>query len=310
MRQRSKTHITLETPAIFLSIIIPTFNRRHLISPTIKSILSQPDFSLELIIIDDGGEDDTAQLISALNNPKIKYCRTKNRERGAARNFGAKLAKGKYINYFDSDDILNPCLSQLYQFIQENNSPDIVYGLIENITEAGTSIELITPAFDDFKKAILHNNFLACGSVFIKRELALKFQFSEDRRLSGTEDWELWLRLYSQHEFVKFPGIIFKQRQHSSRSLTTASAARVTEREITFIEHINNSRQLLSNRFSKTELGFLIADRYTLTALAQCESKDQKLAFKYWIKSLLASGSVLKRKRFWAVLKKMFTDWI
>lgn len=289
----------------FFSIIIPTFNRAQLLVTTIKSILIQKDISLEIIVVDDGSQDNTVQFVNELNDERIHYTRTQNQERGASRNFGVHIATGIYINYFDSDDILNPCLFDLHEFIIKNNSPDVVYGLIENVTENGTLIELITPRYQDFKESLLHNNFLACGSVFIKREIALEYAFSEDRRLSGTEDWELWLRLYSQHNFIKFPGVVFKQRQHASRSLSKSSASRVTERETAFIDHIEKNRKTLIRRFSHANLNLLIADRYTLVALAHCESRSKRSASRYWLRALLSSMAILKRKRFWAIVKKL-----
>lgn len=298
----------MERNKIYFSIIIPTFNRARLIHNTIKSILDQRNILFELIIVDDGSEDNTSELILGLNDDRVKYVKTANRERGAARNSGLQVSKGVYVNYFDSDDILNPCLLDLYTFIVNNNSPDVVHGLMENISDEGSVIGIVRPAYSTFKKSILYNNFLACGSVFIKREIAHAFQFSEDRRLSGTEDWELWLRLYSNHDFIECPIVFFKQRQHALRSLHQVPTDRVTERESVFIGHINKERALLSKRFSKAEIDLLVADRYTLIALSQFEAGCKSKAFNYLIKSLNSSLLVIKRKRFLAVLKKLVSD--
>jgi glycosyltransferase involved in cell wall biosynthesis len=260
---------------------------------------------VELIVVDDGGDDNSEVLLKELNDRRIQYFKIANKERGAARNYGLGVATGTYVNFFDSDDIANPCLSNLHQFIIKNNSPDVIYGLIENVTAEGRSIEIIKPICADFKKSLLHNNFLACGSVFVKRELAVKFPFSEDKLLSGTEDWELWLRLYAEHNFIKFPETIFKQRQHTGRSLNVKDAERVRQRETSFICHINENRQLLSKRFSESELNLLIADRHTLIALAQWGSGSRQIAQKHILESLKQSIHVLQRKRFWAVLKKL-----
>ena len=64
------------------------------------------------------------------------------------------VSQGIYVNYFDSDDIYNPCLSELYQFILKNNSPDVIYGLIENVTEVGAPIEHNELRYSTFKKNI------------------------------------------------------------------------------------------------------------------------------------------------------------
>ena len=258
-----------------------------------------------MIVVDDGSEDDTSVLVSEFHDKRIKYIKTENRERAAARNSGTRIAKGNYINYFDSDDILNPCLADLHLFIVKNNFPDVIYGFIENISEKGDSLGIVKPAYTDFNKAFLHNNFLACGSVFIKRDLALKNPFSEDRRLSGTEDWELWLRLYAAHDFIKFPKVVFQQRHHPQRSIARVPTARVVERETVFIEHINKNRNFLSQRFSGGDIDLLVADRHTLMALSFFDLPDKRLAFKSLLKSLQLSSAVMGRKRFWAVLIKL-----
>ena len=290
------------------SIIIPTFNRAHLLISALHSILTQHEASFEIIVVDDGSQDDTGQRTKELGDDRIRYIKTENRERGAARNAGLAISTGMYINYFDSDDTLERCLQELSQFLEKNRFPDVVFGQIENVSEEGTSIEIVKPGYLEFKKSILHNNFLACGSVFIRRDVALQHLFSEDRKLSGTEDWELWLRLYAVHDFVPFPQVVFKQVHHPSRSLTNAPAERVAERENAFIDHINKNRHILSSRFSKGECNLLIADRYTLMALAQCESDTKKMVVRYLVSALKNSASVITRKRFWAVLKKLIAD--
>jgi len=298
----------LEATTIYFSIIIPTFNRGDLISQTITSILKQQNIPLEIIVVDDGGQDNTLQVIEGLNDKRIRYIKTENRERGAARNAGLKISTGMYVNYFDSDDIFGECLFDLREFITNNKFPNVIYGLIENVSEDGQSIEVIHPAYSSFRKALIYNNFLACGSVFIKRDIAIQNSFSEDRRLSGTEDWELWLRLYAIHDFVEFSRVVFKQRQHALRSLHKVPTSRVTERENTFVELIKKHQKTLSNKFSKDEIDLLISDRYTLIALAHSESISKKQGFNFLLKALKSSVSVIKRKRFWAVLKKLILD--
>ncbi len=293
---------------VLFSIIIPTFNRAELIYACVKSIVDQRNVKFEIIIVDDGSTDNTSYIVAQLKDDRVNYIKTPNRERGAARNAGLRIANGLYVNYFDSDDILNPCLFHLSKFIVENKYPDVIYGLIENVSGTGDSIEVINPSSSNFKSSILYNNFLACGSVFIKRSLALKHVFSEDRRLSGTEDWELWLRVYAEKDFTPTPIIIFKQRQHDLRSLRDTSFSRVVEREKSFIAHINTHRTALLAKFSKGEIDLLIADRFTLMALSLVEFNLKVKALKSLIKSFMSSVLVVKRKRFWATLKKIILN--
>ena len=300
----------MEAPEIFLSIIMPAFNRGYLLGESMRSILNQRNVELELIIVDDGSDDDTGSIVREVKDDRVKYIRTENKERGSARNTGVKIASGQYVNYFDSDDIFKPCLGVVKDFIRKNNHPNIVFGEMECISQDRSLIEKTKLPFTGFKRNILHNNFLACGSVFLKREIALTHLFSEDRRLSGTEDWELWLRIYSIHDFLGCPIIIFQQRQHSFRSLNQVNCDRVMERENVFVKLIDTNRISLMKRFSRAEINLLIADRFTLIALSQCEARHKSLAFEYWKKSIIASFLVVKRKRFLAIGKKLILSFL
>src|SRR5882672_6620269 len=90
------------------SIVMPTYNRAHMVGKTIASILRNDFTDFEVLVVDDGSEDDTEALIAKLTDPRIHYYKKENGERGAARNYGAIRANGRYINFFDSDDVMYP----------------------------------------------------------------------------------------------------------------------------------------------------------------------------------------------------------
>ena len=96
-----------------VSIIIPTFNRANLIVETLDSVLLQTYQHWECIIIDDGSTDNTEYIVGNYLKKDSRfryYHRPKNRLKGgnAARNYGFELCKGEYVNWFDSDDVMDP----------------------------------------------------------------------------------------------------------------------------------------------------------------------------------------------------------
>jgi len=111
-----------------ISIIIPTYNRAKLIKRTIKSILSQTINDWELIIIDDGSTDDTKKLIYKFkkNDSRINYIKLQdNKGVNFARNRGIEKAKGKWINFIDSDDeYLDDAFSIIFSTL--NNISDYI----------------------------------------------------------------------------------------------------------------------------------------------------------------------------------------
>src|SRR5690606_14562073 len=116
----------------FFSIITPTYNRATFLKETIDTILQQTFEDYELIVVDDGSTDDTEQIAATLTSDKVKYYKKQNGERGAARNYGAAKATGKYLIFFDSDDVMYPDhLSVLFDFIRKNEQPEVVYNPYE-----------------------------------------------------------------------------------------------------------------------------------------------------------------------------------
>lgn len=96
-----------------VSIIIPTYNRAHLIGETIQSIIDQSYSDWECIVVDDGSTDGTDHVLKewCLKDDRVTYYnRPSSRPKGgnACRNYGIELAKGEYIQFFDSDDLMFP----------------------------------------------------------------------------------------------------------------------------------------------------------------------------------------------------------
>jgi glycosyltransferase involved in cell wall biosynthesis len=290
-----------DTP--FFSIIIPTFNRAQSIGKTIDSIRSQAFKSMEIIIVDDGSTDNTSEVIAAIKDDRISYSKIINSERGAARNHGLKQATGNYVNFFDSDDLFLPCLENLKTFIANKDNPDVIYGGIQHRESSGKEILIQSPPYNSFTKNLFHNNFLACGAVFLKREIALQLPFHEDRRLSSAEDWELWLRVHSKFSFTWFPNLIFQQLHHSDRSLVKITAEKIEIRDTYFATLVLNN-DLLKNAFGRRAINLFVADRFTFIALAWLSTNRAK-AFSNLVKALQTSFWVIQRKRFWAILKKL-----
>ena len=90
---------------ILISIIVPTYNRANLIGRAIKSILNQTYQNFEIIVVDDGSQDNTEETVKIFGDRRIIYLKHKtNKGAGTARNTGIKTAKSEYIAFLDSDD--------------------------------------------------------------------------------------------------------------------------------------------------------------------------------------------------------------
>src|SRR6266849_1500345 len=89
------------------SIVIPTYNRAQLLAHALESVWRQRFRDYEVIVVDDGSNDETQAYLHGLNN-KVRVIRQENRGPGAARNIGAHQAHGDYVAFLDSDDLWFP----------------------------------------------------------------------------------------------------------------------------------------------------------------------------------------------------------
>lgn len=125
----------------FFSIIIPTYNRFHILGRAILSAISQTFTDFELIIIDDGSTDDTQSLINSFSDNRINSIYKNNGGVSAARNYGVTHANGHYLVFLDSDDTLYPdALEVIYQSAHLNDFPSIVFSDLETRAKDGTSV--------------------------------------------------------------------------------------------------------------------------------------------------------------------------
>src|SRR5690554_5115415 len=116
-----------------VSIIIPTYNRAHLIGETLDSVLAQTYQNWECIVVDDGSTDDTDEVMAEYmaKDSRFQYHhRPKDRLPGgnAARNYGFEVSKGEYVNWLDSDDQIAPSkIEKQISLLKENNSANVCF---------------------------------------------------------------------------------------------------------------------------------------------------------------------------------------
>lgn len=136
-----------------VSIIIPTYNRAHLLWETLDSIVAQTYDHWECIVIDDGSTDGTSNIVTVYNTKDHRFkfhSRPKSMPKGAnsCRNYGFELSKGELIHWFDSDDIMHPkCLETKIELFNKNEELGFVVSKYESFT-------------NDIVKTVIEPNFL------------------------------------------------------------------------------------------------------------------------------------------------------
>lgn len=178
----------------FVSVIMPTFNRKEIISKAIDSVLNQYFKNFELIIVDDGSDYASEEFIKEkyLESDSINYFKTKHLGVSAARNFGVKKSSGNVIAYLDSDNQWDE--NYLYTMLSRMESKkeyDCAYCNVK-ITNQNTGKEyILNQKFD--RKKLLESSFIDLNGFIHKKQLYEKLGgFDED--LSRLVDWDLIIR--------------------------------------------------------------------------------------------------------------------
>mgnify|MGYP003301364119 CR=1 FL=1 len=144
--------------SVLVSIIVPCYNAASTINRTIKSVLKQSCDQWELIMIDDGSDDNTAACIRKFTDPRIRLFQQKNKGASAARNHGMQIAHGEWLCFLDADDALLPdAISTLLSEIESDTN--IIIGCYQNSI---SPLPRITPA----KAVKISGRRLAANTLF------------------------------------------------------------------------------------------------------------------------------------------------
>ncbi|GAA1962049.1 glycosyltransferase family 2 protein [Agromyces allii] len=185
-----------------ISVVIPTFNRGHLLDRAIDSVLSQTYRELELIVVDDGSTDDTGVVVERRRDERVSYIRQDNAGAPSARNRGVAVAKGAWIAFLDSDDEWDP---ELLEAILPFAANDRVVFTSHTVVFRSGTVELVPDApVSDAVRTLLRRNIASTQTALLPTHLAQGNPF--DVSLPRFQDWDLWLTLIAADvKFVHIP---------------------------------------------------------------------------------------------------------
>jgi len=220
-----------------VSVIIPTYNRAHLISIAIKSVLNQTYQDFEIIVVDDGSIDNTEEIVKDFTDFRIHYiCHKYNQGVSATRNTGIRASRGEYIALLDSDDEWLPeKLSKQIKVLQYE-SPEVgaVYSNLCYIDENGKNTnKLLNPKKGGYiYEDLLGRNCVGPPSTLLIRKECFNRVGLFDNLLNAQEDWDMWIRIakYYRFVFIKIP--LIKYRKHSSQISKNLEVKTVTANRI------------------------------------------------------------------------------
>jgi len=170
-----------------VSVIIPCYNHGKYIFEAITSVFNQTYRNIEVIVVNDGSNDNTEYVCTQFE--LVKYYKTQNRGVSHARNYGIKKSSGEYIICLDADDTLKP--NYINEVIKHTNDYDIVSTNFQMFGESNN--------FSQIKNGLInynnlkHRNHVHCTAIF-KRSMFDKIDGFDEKMLLGYEDWDYWRR--------------------------------------------------------------------------------------------------------------------
>lgn len=208
-----------------VSIIIPTYNRAHIIGETLDSIIVQTYTNWECLVVDDGSTDNTYQVVKKYEkkDDRLKlYSRPSNKKKGAntCRNYGFELSKGEFVNWFDDDDIM--FCDFLFQKITNIIEKNLDYNLCSyNVVDSTNNLIEKRFLFHEnniFRDYVKWDLKIITHSLMIKKSVLSNFKlFSPD--IKRGQEFEFFSRLFFEKPLLKYEIInkqLFNYRQHDN----------------------------------------------------------------------------------------------
>jgi len=265
-----------------ISVIIPTYNRADLLPKTLDSVKNQTFKDYEILVIDDGSEDKTENVITK-NYPSVHYEKITHSGLPAAKNQGIKLAKGEFITFIDSDDLWEPnFLKELYLPLSSVTNYSFSYCNSCLFNENGifrdfNLMEVHKKSGNIFPQ-ILQGFSLSTGSFLIKKE-CFDAAGWHDENLKYCNDWDIWLRLSKIFEGIYVDKVLLKIRKHENNmSKDRLKTALYNIRIIKKFQKEFNSTELHNRRKIKQ----VLYDNYRRAAHWYNKKGRMILAFKYY----------------------------
>ena len=196
-----------------VSVVIPTFNRAQLISEAINSVLNQSYEHVEIVVVDDGSTDNTADIVHCFGN-RVHYIYQENSGVCIARNIGVLNSNGDYLIFLDSDDILIPgMITKLASALDDNQDFGAAYCGFQEIDGFGNvkyQSPLDRPSGNVFVEMVTQSLCIVHSVMMRRKCLARAGLF--DPSLKMYEDMEFNIRLAAYFPFVFIPEYLVQYR--------------------------------------------------------------------------------------------------
>lgn len=271
-----------------VSIIMPCYNDGKYIREAIQSVKEQTYKNIEIIVIDDGSDDEETRDVLDSLTVDVTVLQTNHLRPAGARNYGIQNAKGKYILPLDSDDKIEPSyVEKAVKILESNKNVGVVYCQADLFGEKRGRWDLPDYSFDK----MLLDNVVFVTALFYRQDWQAVGGFNT-QMLAGMEDYDFWLAIMALgREIYQIPEVLFHYRIKPT-SRTTSFQSDYIQMQATYRQIYDNHREfyeLHRERYAKILRDALVEQ---IAVRMKYEKTFQKVE-KYYRKPIL--GKILKR---------------
>lgn len=268
-----------------VSVVVPTYNRAHLVGRAIQSVLDQTFQDFEIIVVNNYSKDNTIDVINSFKDKRIKLINFRNNGIIAkSRNQGLRESSGRYIAFLDDDDAWEPekLEKQIEIFRNAPESAGVIYAGMIFINEPGRIIRKVIPKYrgNIFDLLLTESYIESASAVLVKKECFEKVGiFDESGDLGVGDDWDMWIRIAENYEFDFVPEVLVKVYFHGNNITTDTSLTVKRHKAISakYKKRIGRSPRKLR------------AAHYLYGGRILWRNKDIRGGGKFFIKSIVAN---------------------
>jgi len=280
-----------------MSVVIPTYNRAHLIGRSVNSVLPELLPGDEIIVVDDGSTDDTERVVAAMSGP-IRYIRQQNAGAGPARNRGFDASVNPLVAMLDSDDEWIPGKTALQRGLMMAR-PDLVYSFSDFMVKKSetevfrryvsnwhqdprpwseilapgapfSAVAPLPPGWPDFQvhignlyDSLMATNYVATFTLVMRRDLVGAIRFSED--LFFCEDWELFAEAARRGPVAYLDTETAVQWGHDGPRLTQTNEYKTASSRVKMMERVWGADEAFMSR-NRAAYDRVLADQHDICA--------------------------------------------